>query len=87
MRWKGRVGPTGGDGDGNGNGDGAVRDDDDDDVVETNTGYLVFSGRDCKAFKGTVSCACAGLDNAAVVGRKVTSKATQCPVRWAGFAS
>nr|POE77707.1 hypothetical protein CFP56_09350 [Quercus suber] len=51
-------------------------------VVESNRAYIVFSGNDCKTFKGTMSSEVLGWKDVAIAGRKTTSKARECSIRW-----
>ncbi|KAJ9658687.1 hypothetical protein H2198_003565 [Neophaeococcomyces mojaviensis] len=47
------------------------------DTVETDSGYLVFSGNDCHKFQGTISCEALGWDNVKITGWKTASKSTR----------
>lgn len=58
---------------------------DDEKVRERNVGYIVFSGGDCKSFQGTLSSRSLGWKDAAISGRKVTSKARPPPVKWQDY--
>lgn len=51
-------------------------------TVESNRAYIVFSGNDCKTFKGTMSSEVLGWKDVAIAGRKTTSKARECPISW-----
>jgi hypothetical protein len=53
--------------------------------LETNIGYLVFSGFRSTVFRGTVSCETLGWDNVVITGRKITSRGSRCPVSWSGL--
>ncbi|KAK3944335.1 hypothetical protein QBC46DRAFT_375021 [Diplogelasinospora grovesii] len=75
MAWKGRV--QTGDADG--------QQQQQQQTSERNQGYLVFASNDCRDFKGTLSYDTLGWENVEVVGRKVTSKARECPLQWADF--
>lgn len=44
-----------------------------DDAIEMNSGYIVFSGNDCRKFSGTLSSKKLGWDNAAFNGWKIKS--------------
>nr|XP_023908583.1 uncharacterized protein LOC112020255 [Quercus suber] len=51
-------------------------------VVESNRAYIVFSGNDCKTFKGTISSEVLGWKDVAIAGRKMISKPRECPLLW-----
>lgn len=55
--------------------------------VEVNGGYLIFSSNDCSTFNGTISCDAFEWKNVKLSGRKITSKATQCPISWLDITS
>ncbi|KAF7186398.1 hypothetical protein HII31_12255 [Pseudocercospora fuligena] len=54
-------------------------------AVDSDTGYLVFSGNDCDKFEGTISSTALGWDNLKLQGWKIHSKASRCPVQWKDF--
>ncbi|KXT16905.1 hypothetical protein AC579_4720 [Pseudocercospora musae] len=54
-------------------------------AVDSNTGYLVFSGNDCDKFEGTISSTALKWDNMKLQGWKIHSKASRCPVQWIDF--
>ncbi|KAJ4300824.1 hypothetical protein N0V90_002912 [Kalmusia sp. IMI 367209] len=46
-------------------------------------GYVVFSGNDCRKFKGTISCSLLGWKDVAISGRKVVARSeSDRPVAW-----
>ncbi|KAI1878510.1 uncharacterized protein JN550_000692 [Neoarthrinium moseri] len=50
---------------------------------ETNMGYLVFSGNDCRKFQGTINCSALGWKDVALKGHKTVSKPERdIPVAW-----
>ncbi|KAK5138107.1 hypothetical protein LTR08_004802 [Meristemomyces frigidus] len=51
-------------------------------VRERNQGYVVFSGNDCKDLKGTLSCKTLNWEDAAVQGRKTTSRPRPAFLGW-----
>jgi cobalamin biosynthesis protein CobT len=52
-------------------------------VQETNSGYLVFAGNDCRKFTGTISCEGLGWNNASVTGWKLKGRSEQdCAIEW-----
>ncbi|EME86494.1 uncharacterized protein MYCFIDRAFT_43349 [Pseudocercospora fijiensis CIRAD86] len=73
MRWKGNAQRLGTE-------DGQQSSD-----VESNTGYLVFSGNDCEKFEGTISSAVLEWNNIRLQGWKIHSKASRCHMRWKDF--
>ncbi|KAH7381440.1 catalase [Phaeosphaeria sp. MPI-PUGE-AT-0046c] len=51
--------------------------------VETGMGYVVFSGNDCRKFKGTISCDAFGWKDVAISGQKVAGRSeSDVPVAW-----
>lgn len=51
--------------------------------VETGMGYIVFSGNDCRKFKGTISCSAFGWKDVAISGHKVAGRSeSDVPVAW-----
>lgn len=51
--------------------------------VETGMGYIVFSGNDCRKFKGTISCDALGWKDVAISGHKVAGRSeSDVPVAW-----
>ncbi|ETS85234.1 hypothetical protein PFICI_03259 [Pestalotiopsis fici W106-1] len=51
--------------------------------VETGSGYIVFSGNDCRKFDGTISCTSLDWDNVAIRGHKIASRsASDMPILW-----
>ncbi|KAJ4351609.1 uncharacterized protein N0V89_006952 [Didymosphaeria variabile] len=52
-------------------------------VVTTDMGYIVFSGADCRKFKGTITCGPLGWKDIAISGHKVAGRgASDVPVKW-----
>lgn len=48
-------------------------------------GYFVFSGNDCRKFKGTITCAAKGWKDVAISGHKVAGrKSSDIPINWNG---
>jgi hypothetical protein len=57
--------------------------------VETGLGYIVFSGNDCRKFKGTLNCDTLGWKDVAITGHKIAARSeSDVPVAWgrAGMA-
>lgn len=53
-------------------------------IVQAELGYLVFSGNDCRKFKGTISCSKLGWENVAISGYKIASRSeSDIPMVWA----
>ncbi|EFQ92566.1 hypothetical protein CFE70_009766 [Pyrenophora teres f. teres 0-1] len=51
--------------------------------VESELGYIVFSGNDCRKFKGTINCASLGWKNVAITGQKLVSRSdSDARVTW-----
>ncbi|EDU51161.1 hypothetical protein PtrSN002B_007804 [Pyrenophora tritici-repentis] len=51
--------------------------------VESELGYIVFSGNDCRKFKGTINCASLGWKNVAISGQKLVSRSdSDARVTW-----
>ncbi|KAK7192613.1 hypothetical protein DPSP01_006554 [Paraphaeosphaeria sporulosa] len=54
-------------------------------VVTSDLGYVVFSGNECRNFKGTITCEALGWKDAAISGRKVSGRApSDVPINWNG---
>ncbi|KAL6702761.1 hypothetical protein ACN47E_000945 [Coniothyrium glycines] len=43
-------------------------------IAETGLGYFVFSGNDCRRFKGTLNCSSLGWKDVAITGHKLISR-------------
>lgn len=57
----------------------------DDAAYRSGTGYLVFSGKDCRKFEGTISCDAINWDNKKISGWKtITRSERDTPVLWDG---
>lgn len=57
------------------------------DAAASDRGYVVFSGNECRKFKGTITCSAKGWKDAAISGHKIVSrKASDMPVNWNGSA-
>jgi hypothetical protein len=57
--------------------------------VQTGLGYIVFSGNDCRKFKGTINCEAFGWKDVAITGHKIAARSeSDVPVAWgkAGMA-
>jgi hypothetical protein len=57
--------------------------------VQTGLGYIVFSGNDCRKFKGTINCEAYGWKDVAITGHKIAARSeSDVPVAWgkAGMA-
>jgi hypothetical protein len=57
--------------------------------VQTGLGYIVFSGNDCRKFKGTINCETFGWKDVAITGHKIAARSeSDVPVAWgqAGMA-
>jgi hypothetical protein len=53
------------------------------DDVQTGLGYIVFSGNDCRKFKGTINCTALGWKDIAITGHKVAPRSeSDVPVVW-----
>jgi hypothetical protein len=53
------------------------------DDVQTGLGYIVFSGNDCRKFKGTINCTALGWKDVAITGHKVAPRSeSDVPVVW-----
>lgn len=53
--------------------------------VISDRGYVVFSGNDCRKFKGTITCAAKGWKDVAISGHKVAGrKSSDVPINWNG---
>jgi hypothetical protein len=53
------------------------------DDVETGLGYIVFSGNDCRKFKGTINCEALGWKDVALSGHKIAPRSeSDVPVVW-----
>lgn len=64
LRWQGRVI--------------RVREDKaDPNTLDTDSGYLVFSGNNCNKFQGTISCEALDWDNVKITGRKIASRSVR----------
>jgi hypothetical protein len=51
--------------------------------VETELGYIVFSGNDCRKFKGTINCESLKWKNVAITGHKIVArKESDTKVAW-----
>ncbi|KAF2133909.1 hypothetical protein P153DRAFT_392533 [Dothidotthia symphoricarpi CBS 119687] len=51
--------------------------------VESGLGYVVFSGNDCRKFKGTINCASLGWKDVSLTGHKTVSRSeSDIPVTW-----
>ncbi|KAF9739808.1 hypothetical protein PMIN06_004912 [Paraphaeosphaeria minitans] len=54
-------------------------------VVTSDLGYLVFSGNECRNFKGTITCEALGWKDAAINGRKISGRGpSDVPINWNG---
>lgn len=52
-------------------------------TVESGLGYVVFSGNECRKFKGTISCELLGWRDVALAGYKIASRSdSDVPVTW-----
>ncbi|KAL1593318.1 hypothetical protein SLS60_010926 [Paraconiothyrium brasiliense] len=52
-------------------------------VVTSDLGYVVFSGTDCRKFKGTITCGPRGWKDVAISGHRIAGRgASDVPVRW-----
>ncbi|EOA83012.1 hypothetical protein ACJQWK_04578 [Exserohilum turcicum] len=52
-------------------------------AVQSDLGYLVFSGNDCRKFKGTLNCAALKWKNVPITGHKVVGRSeVDTQVRW-----
>ncbi|KAF2825116.1 hypothetical protein CC86DRAFT_39183 [Ophiobolus disseminans] len=50
---------------------------------DTGLGYIVFSGNDCRKFKGTINCSAFGWKDVAITGHKATGRSdSDIPVVW-----
>lgn len=55
------------------------------DACESDLGYIVFSGNDCRKFKGTINCASLAWKNAAISGHKLVARSeSNAQVAWGG---
>jgi hypothetical protein len=51
--------------------------------VQTGLGYIVFSGNDCRKFKGTINCEAFGWKDVAITGHKIAARSeSDVPVAW-----
>ena len=51
--------------------------------VESELGYIVFSGNDCRKFKGTINCTSLAWKNVAISGQKLVSRSdSDASVTW-----
>jgi hypothetical protein len=51
--------------------------------VQTGLGYIVFSGNDCRKFKGTINCEAFGWKDVAITGHKIAGRSeSDIPVAW-----
>jgi hypothetical protein len=51
--------------------------------VQTGLGYVVFSGNDCRKFKGTINCEAFGWKDVAITGHKIAARSeSDVPVAW-----
>ncbi|KAF2451774.1 hypothetical protein P171DRAFT_426233 [Karstenula rhodostoma CBS 690.94] len=54
-------------------------------VVTSDMGYVVFSGTDCRKFKGTITCGPLGWKDVAISGRKISGRGfSDVPISWNG---
>lgn len=54
-------------------------------VITGDLGYVVFSGNECRKFKGTISCAPLGWKDVTISGHKIATRgASDIPVTWKG---
>lgn len=52
-------------------------------AIETGSGYIVFTGNDCRKFNGTISCESLDWDNVAIRGHKIASRlSSDVPITW-----
>jgi hypothetical protein len=51
--------------------------------VTSDLGYVVFSGADCRKFKGTITCGPLGWKDVAISGHKISGRgASDVPIKW-----
>jgi len=54
-------------------------------AYESDLGYIVFSGNDCRKFKGTINCASLAWKNVAISGHKLVARSeSNTQVAWGG---
>lgn len=54
-------------------------------AVASDLGYVVFSGNECRKFKGTITCGALGWKDVAISGCKISSRgSSDVPVHWNG---
>lgn len=56
-------------------------------TASSDRGYVVFSGNDCRKFKGTITCGEKGWKDVAISGHKMVGrKSSDAPISWNGRA-